>query len=615
MYVVCRSTFCSRYMPTLRVPSRGSCVITAGSVMNGAGSPGQQRWIGSRSRSTSSPVSTISCEAPLRTVFGRESAIDFSFCRPRTFATSPSGGCISRTSPSLRPTSSSDEAPKPRHIRRSVPNWLISSGCRAPLTFSKRRAGPPALTTRSLISVISRSGSTSAETRTSSPSRSRSAIQARRSAAGAIDVSLGRWSRGAAADVVEALGDGHRAPLRPPALEFVSPDDARRGLVFGARKRPRRQRLPSLERLDGAPEDTGSKWLAPCDSEPRGQCEDEGRVDAIVHRLDHLEGAEHRLLPFVQLARGDEALGQVAEGHAAPPVEPGFAREIGALVHQTRSFAQVAAVECDAAEDVEGDRLVAAVAARPAVFQCVRGNAGGTLEVTLLEGADRDPGQQMPSSLVVPCLEEELPRTQVFALGEVALGRHVVGRAVHAHAPRAQAHVHLLVGPVEEQLDPALSAHRITHREVQLESPDQLQAALDLARGERPGKRSLDVAVLRLHEMRPLHPARFLGEIPFLAEVDQMLEQPRRQRVPLVREQQLHAELANRLEHAEALQIPATNQALVHEGLEHVQVRVAPALGGAGRPAPAEDRESSEQRLLARREKLARPLDRRAKRS
>ena len=50
--------------------------------MNGAGSPGQQRWIGSRSRSTSSPVRTISCDGPLRTVFGRESAIDFSFCSP-----------------------------------------------------------------------------------------------------------------------------------------------------------------------------------------------------------------------------------------------------------------------------------------------------------------------------------------------------------------------------------------------------------------------------------------------------------------------------------------------------------------------------------------------------
>ena len=46
---------CIRYMPTLRVPVFGSFVMTAGSVMNGAGSPGQQRWIGSRPRSTSAP--------------------------------------------------------------------------------------------------------------------------------------------------------------------------------------------------------------------------------------------------------------------------------------------------------------------------------------------------------------------------------------------------------------------------------------------------------------------------------------------------------------------------------------------------------------------------------
>ena len=37
-------------MPTLRTPVAWSFVITAGSVMNGAGSSGQQRWIGSTSR-------------------------------------------------------------------------------------------------------------------------------------------------------------------------------------------------------------------------------------------------------------------------------------------------------------------------------------------------------------------------------------------------------------------------------------------------------------------------------------------------------------------------------------------------------------------------------------
>ncbi len=117
-----------RYMPTLRLPVRGSRVITAGSVMNGAASPGQQVWIGSTSRSTSSPVSTTSWQGPLRTDFGIESAIDFSFARPFTFSTRPCGGCISSTSSSFDATSSRRSTPNARHIRRSVPNWLISSG-------------------------------------------------------------------------------------------------------------------------------------------------------------------------------------------------------------------------------------------------------------------------------------------------------------------------------------------------------------------------------------------------------------------------------------------------------------------------------------------------------
>ena len=177
-------------MPTLRPPVCGSFVITAGSVMNGAGSPGQQRWIGSRSRSISSPVRTTSWQAPRETVFGRESAIDFSFFRPRTLSTRPCGGCISSTSSSLAATSSSRSTPNARHIRRSVPNWLISSGSREPFVRSNSSAGPPDFTVRSTISVISRSGSTSAETRTSSPSPSSRRIHSRRSAGGAISASL-----------------------------------------------------------------------------------------------------------------------------------------------------------------------------------------------------------------------------------------------------------------------------------------------------------------------------------------------------------------------------------------------------------------------------------------
>ena len=169
MNVERRSIFCIRYMPTLRTPVAWSLVITAGSVMNGAGSSGQQRWIGSTSRFTSSPVSTISWQAAFDTSFGIESAIDLSLPSERTLSTSPCGGCSSRISPSLSARSSSFSTPNAMHMRFSVPNWLIRSGCAAPFGFSNRSAGPPDLTTRSTISVISRSGSTSAEMRTSSP--------------------------------------------------------------------------------------------------------------------------------------------------------------------------------------------------------------------------------------------------------------------------------------------------------------------------------------------------------------------------------------------------------------------------------------------------------------
>ena len=71
MKVERRSITCMRYMPTLRVPVFGSFVMTAGSVMNGAGSPGQQRWIGSRPRSTSAPSRKTSWHGAFETVFGQ----------------------------------------------------------------------------------------------------------------------------------------------------------------------------------------------------------------------------------------------------------------------------------------------------------------------------------------------------------------------------------------------------------------------------------------------------------------------------------------------------------------------------------------------------------------
>ena len=55
-------------------------------------------------------------------LWGRESAIDLSFFRPRTLSTRPSGGCISRTSWSFAATASRLGASNARHMRRSVPN-------------------------------------------------------------------------------------------------------------------------------------------------------------------------------------------------------------------------------------------------------------------------------------------------------------------------------------------------------------------------------------------------------------------------------------------------------------------------------------------------------------
>ena len=141
--------------------------------------------------STSSPVSTISWQTPLETTFGRESAIDFSFFRPWTFSRRPCGGCISSTSASFSATASRLGAPNAMAMRRSVPNWLISSGCSEPFGFSNSSAGPPPdFTRRSTISVISRYGSTSAVIRCSSPSRSSSAIHSRRSLSGATPGSV-----------------------------------------------------------------------------------------------------------------------------------------------------------------------------------------------------------------------------------------------------------------------------------------------------------------------------------------------------------------------------------------------------------------------------------------
>src|SRR3984893_10780467 len=85
-------------------------------------------------------------------------------------------------------TSSSLSTSNANSIRRTLPNVLISSGTFDPFGFSKNNAGPTLCAervferaTRCATSVISKTGSTSARTRFSSPSFSSLATNSRKS--------------------------------------------------------------------------------------------------------------------------------------------------------------------------------------------------------------------------------------------------------------------------------------------------------------------------------------------------------------------------------------------------------------------------------------------------
>src|SRR2546423_1267211 len=71
MKVVRSSITCIRYMPTLRVPVRGSRVMTAGSVMNGAGSPGPPELRVALGRGSNEPPLALEQRDPRAQVRGR----------------------------------------------------------------------------------------------------------------------------------------------------------------------------------------------------------------------------------------------------------------------------------------------------------------------------------------------------------------------------------------------------------------------------------------------------------------------------------------------------------------------------------------------------------------
>ena len=171
-------------MPRFWRSFSGPRVITSGHVTKGPASPGQQVCTGRKDRSTSCSLITTSWQgADLRTV-GAMFSTCFQVGRFSQRSRQPLGGVGSFRNAISLPTSRSpctSCCPIANAMRRVLPNRLPSNGTLEPIGFSNSRAGPPARSVRSQISVISRLGSTGTEMRFNSPSASSSAINSRRS--------------------------------------------------------------------------------------------------------------------------------------------------------------------------------------------------------------------------------------------------------------------------------------------------------------------------------------------------------------------------------------------------------------------------------------------------
>ena len=160
--------------------------------MNGAASPrparlDRQRGRGRPRRRAARPPGRRRCAR----CFGRESAIDLSCLSPRSFSASPAGGCISSTSASfvarlVEPLDAEGEAHAPLGAELVDEQRVLAS--RRPLEEQRRAAGlDRAVDDLGHLEVRIDLG---AATRTSSPSRSSSAIHSRRSAGAATSASV-----------------------------------------------------------------------------------------------------------------------------------------------------------------------------------------------------------------------------------------------------------------------------------------------------------------------------------------------------------------------------------------------------------------------------------------
>src|SRR5271166_3161006 len=178
-----------RYVPTLRLPVLGFFVITDGSVINRPPSIGQHCRMG-KSSSEKSPCLITSLHGPVETSLGKNLPISASMGNILSLSSHPCGDLTSMNILRRAEISSSESTSSAISIRRLEPNWLIRTFAPGwPLMFSKSNAGPPGpwlprgphFDTRSVISVISKIGSTSALTRFSSPALSSAEIHSLRS--------------------------------------------------------------------------------------------------------------------------------------------------------------------------------------------------------------------------------------------------------------------------------------------------------------------------------------------------------------------------------------------------------------------------------------------------
>ena len=137
-------------------------------------------------------------------------------------------------------------------MRRSVPNWLIRSGWRAPFGFSNRSAGPPALTVavddlRDLEVGIDLGGDANELAFALEEPNPLAQIGGRSHRASVYGVG-----------VRNCLGERERVP----PLEVVARDACESGRERLPLLLPRTEPPAPLLRLDGAPENRGAVGIA-----------------------------------------------------------------------------------------------------------------------------------------------------------------------------------------------------------------------------------------------------------------------------------------------------------------------------------------------------------------